>query len=82
MAFGPQGASIPVGFDIPADARETTAVGRGEGIIWVLTAEAALPGVNLKEDFDVPCTWPRVFRPAFCTWARVFRPGHRGHLHR
>ena len=41
-------------FDIPADALETTAVGKGEGILWVLTAEAALPGVNLKEDFDVP----------------------------
>jgi hypothetical protein len=23
-------------------------------MLWVLTAEAALPGVNLKEDFDVP----------------------------
>ena len=48
------GAAIPVQFDIPADALQTTAVGRGEGILWVLTAEAALPGVDLKEDFDVP----------------------------
>jgi hypothetical protein len=54
MAFGPDGASIPVQFDIPADALQTTAQGKGEGIFWVLTAEAALPGVNLKEDFDVP----------------------------
>ena len=48
------GAAIPVQFDIPSDALETTAVGKGEGILWVLTAEAALPGVNFKEDFDVP----------------------------
>jgi len=48
------GAAIPVQFDIPSDALQTTAVGRGEGILWVLTAEAALPGVNFKEDFDVP----------------------------
>ena len=54
MAFGAAGASIPVRFDIPADALETTAVGKGAGILWVLTAEAALPGVNLREDFDVP----------------------------
>jgi hypothetical protein len=54
IGFGADSASIPVQFDIPADALETTAVGRGEGILWVLTVEAALPGVNLKEDFDVP----------------------------
>jgi hypothetical protein len=54
IAFGGEQASIPVRFDIPADARETTAVGKGAGILWVLTAEAPLPGVNLKEDFDVP----------------------------
>jgi hypothetical protein len=48
------GAAIPVQFDIPADALQTTAVGKGEGILWVLTAEAALPGVDFKEDFDVP----------------------------
>ena len=52
------GASIPVQFDIPADALQTTAVGKGEGILWVLTAEAALPGVDLKEDFDVPVRGP------------------------
>jgi len=54
IAFGGEQAAIPVRFDIPADALVTTAVGKGEGVLWVLTAEAALPGVNLKEDFDVP----------------------------
>jgi hypothetical protein len=54
IGYGSDGASIPVRFDIPADALQTTAVGQGEGILWVLTAEATLPGVNLKEDFDVP----------------------------
>jgi hypothetical protein len=54
IAFGAELASIPVYFDIPADALQTTAVGKGEGVLWVLTAEAALPGVNLREDFDVP----------------------------
>jgi len=54
ISFGGDLASIPVRFDIPGDALETTAVGKGAGILWVLTAEAALPGVNLKEDFEVP----------------------------
>jgi hypothetical protein len=54
IAFAAEHASIPVRFDVPADALETTAAGKGAGILWVLTAEAVLPGVNLKEDFDVP----------------------------
>ena len=54
IGFGGEQASIPVRFDIPADALETTAVGKGAGVVWVLTAEAALRGVNLREDFDVP----------------------------
>jgi hypothetical protein len=54
IAFGAGGASLTARFDLPADALETTAVGNGEGTLWVLTAEAALPGVNFKEDFDVP----------------------------
>ena len=54
VAFGPLGASIPVQFALPSDALPTTAIGRGPGIVWVLTAEADLSGVDLKEDFDVP----------------------------
>jgi hypothetical protein len=54
ISFGADGASFPVRFDIPDDALQTTAVGKGAGILWVLTAEARVPGVNLKEDFDVP----------------------------
>ncbi len=53
ITFSPETASIPVRFDIPDDARETTAVGKGEGVLWVLTAESELPGVNLKEDFEL-----------------------------
>jgi hypothetical protein len=53
ITFSPGTASIPARFDIPDDARETTAVGKGEGVLWVLTAEAELPGVNLKEDFEL-----------------------------
>jgi hypothetical protein len=54
MFFTPTGTSIPVQFSLPPDALETTTTDQSEGILWVLTAEAALPGVNLNEDFDVP----------------------------
>lgn len=53
IGLGGFGASIPVRFAIPPDARATTAVGRSDGIVWVLAAEANLPGVDFKEDFDV-----------------------------
>ncbi len=54
IVFGTGDAAIPVRFSIPADALETTAVGKSSGIFWVLSAEAQIPGVNLKEDFDIP----------------------------
>lgn len=54
VGLGGLGAAIPVRFAIPADARETTAVGQSDGIVWVLAAEASLSGVDYKEDFDVP----------------------------
>jgi len=54
VGFGAGGTSIPVRFAIPTDARETTAVERSDGIVWVLSAQASLPGVDFKDDFDVP----------------------------
>jgi hypothetical protein len=45
----------PVRFPIPRDASETTTRDAGSaGVIWVLTAQARLPGIDLLEDFDVP----------------------------
>jgi hypothetical protein len=54
VGFGAFGATIPVRFALPADARATTATGHSDGIVWVLAAEADIPGVDFKEDFDVP----------------------------
>lgn len=52
---GPEGATIPVAFDVPDDALETTAVdGTAPGVFWVLTARASVPGVDLHEEYDVP----------------------------
>jgi hypothetical protein len=54
VGFGAFGATIPVRFALPSDARETTVTGRSDGIVWVLAADASIPGVDFKEDFDVP----------------------------
>jgi hypothetical protein len=54
IGVGATGASIPGRFALPADARETTATKGSDGIVWVLSAEADMPGVDFKEDFDVP----------------------------
>jgi len=54
ILFTPTGAAIPVHFALPADARETTASKRSEGVFWALIVDASLPGVDLHEDFDVP----------------------------
>jgi hypothetical protein len=51
---GALGATIPVHFTLPRDALETTVIGGSNGIVWVLAAEANIPGVDFKEDFDVP----------------------------
>lgn len=59
---GPAGWTIPVSFDLPPDALETTGAGDGPGVFWVLTATAKWPGVDFHEEYDVPVhcvgAWP------------------------
>jgi hypothetical protein len=54
ILFTPTGTAIPVRFALPADAPETSASKRSEGVFWALSVEASLPGLDLYEDFDVP----------------------------
>jgi len=55
ISFGSIGASIPVLFALPADARQTTVIGQlATGVRWLLEAEAEMTGVNLKDVFEVP----------------------------
>ncbi len=74
VGFGAFGATIPVRFTLPADARETTVVGRSNGILWVLIAEANIPGVDFKEDFDVPVRRGESTRPAESARIDAFAP--------
>lgn len=56
---GPLGRAIPVEFDLPADALITDQSNPSDQILWLLHAEADVPGVDYSDDFELP-----VFRTA------------------
>ena len=48
-------ASIPVRFALPADALETSTIEESEaGILWTITADASLEGIDYQDDFEIP----------------------------
>jgi len=48
------GTEIPVLFYIPAECKSTDSHDRRDEIVWRLSAEAAVPGVDFAAKFDVP----------------------------
>ena len=52
---GPMGdAAIPVDFSIPSDAYESCENQPDDKVLWLLHAQADVPGVNYSDDFEVP----------------------------
>jgi hypothetical protein len=52
---GPMGdATIPVDFSIPSDAYESNHDEPSDQVLWLLHAEADVPGVDYSDDFEVP----------------------------
>ncbi|MGD0414878.1 MAG: HEAT repeat domain-containing protein [Terriglobales bacterium] len=52
---GPMGdAAIPVEFGIPSDAYESNHDDPNDQLLWLLHAQADVPGVNYSDDFEVP----------------------------
>ncbi len=47
-------AAIPVDFAVPGDALETNHDQYNDQVLWILHAEADVPGVNYSDDFEVP----------------------------
>jgi len=56
---GPIGRAIPVDFDLPSDGLVTDHSHYDDQILWLLHAEADVPGVDYSDDFELP-----VFRTA------------------
>ncbi len=52
---GPMGdAAIPVNFVVPSDAYETNHEQPSDQVLWLLHAQADVPGVDYTDDFEVP----------------------------
>jgi hypothetical protein len=51
---GPEGALIPVDFQIPNDALACDNSNPNDAILWILEADADVPGVNYLDTFEVP----------------------------
>jgi hypothetical protein len=51
---GPDGTNIPVRFQIPWDARSTDTTDPRNSINWQLEADADVPGVDYKDNFELP----------------------------
>jgi hypothetical protein len=56
---GPLGRAIPVDFSPPADSLVTDHDNPSDQVLWLLHAQADVPGVDYSDDFEVP-----VFRNA------------------
>ncbi len=55
VMLAPGQASVPVRFHIPADVEPATAIHSNDtGVLWVLGVEAKLPGVDYRDEFDLP----------------------------
>jgi hypothetical protein len=50
----PLGRAIPVEFAIPADAYVTDHDNTSDQVLWILHAQAHLPGIRYSDDFEVP----------------------------
>ena len=51
---GPLGRAIPVDFDLPAESLVTDRDRPDDQVLWLLHANADVPGVDYSEDFELP----------------------------
>ena len=54
LGMDASGRTIPVDFAIPANAYVTDHDNPSDQVLWLLHAEADVPGVNYRDDFEVP----------------------------
>jgi hypothetical protein len=60
IGMEPAGRTIPVDFAIPPDAYVTDHDNTSDQVLWLLHAQADLPGIDYTDDFEVP-----VFKTSF-----------------
>jgi hypothetical protein len=54
LSVGPLGTAIPVDFAIPVDAYESNHDQHDDQLLWILHAQADVPGVDYSDDFEIP----------------------------
>jgi HEAT repeat protein len=54
LAPGPLGRAIPVNFLIPAESAITNHDNPRDQVLWLLHAQADVPGVDYSDDFEIP----------------------------
>ena len=62
IGMDPLGRTIPVDFAIPPDAYVTDHDNPSDQVLWLLHAQADIPGIDYSDDFEVP-----VFRTSAAT---------------
>jgi hypothetical protein len=62
MGMDPLGRTIPVDFAIPSDAYVTDHDNASDQVLWLLHAQADLPGIDYSEDFELPVFKTTFFR--------------------
>jgi hypothetical protein len=60
MGMDPFSRTIPVDFAIPSDAYVTDHDNLSDQVLWLLHAQADIPGINYTDDFELP-----VFKTSF-----------------
>jgi hypothetical protein len=60
LGMDPLGRTIPVDFRIPSDAYVTDHDNSSDQVLWLLHAQAELPGMDYSDDFELP-----VFKTTF-----------------
>jgi len=54
IGVDPSGRAIPVDFAIPADAYVTDHDNPSDQVLWLLHAQADIPGIDYTDDFELP----------------------------
>src|SRR5207248_404544 len=54
FSVGLLGTAVPVDFGIPQDAYETNHDNLSDQLLWVLYAQADVPGVDYSDNFEIP----------------------------
>ncbi len=75
---GPNGSTIPVQFEIPRDKPASDSTKPGNQILWLLRAEADVPGANFSDEYEVPVFETRE-SPSVAEWQTQAQAEERSH---